>query len=219
MLHKDEWLSQYFKGGAYSYRKSDNKDYQKIHEGFIYTKIPSHDQNEINLLIKDDFKLVEVSVLFEQKNSSFYQPRLDVDIDFVKPKEKQEVVEIAKNAFLTSRLYQDSRIPYSIASQIKEDWVANYFSGQRGDNMIVAHINEKTVGFLLLINQTTIDLVAVSPNYYRMAIASSMIGFANLNFGLLRAGTQLNNQAAIAMYEKCGFFLTQSYFVLHKFIG
>ncbi len=220
MLHKDEWLSQYFTGGAYAYRKSaDDKINQQITEGFIYTKVPLHAQKEVNELIKDNFKLVEVSVSFEQKNLVQYPIRSTLIIDFVKLKEKQAVIDIAKDAFLSSRLYQDSRIPYVLANQIKEDWVANYFTGQRGDTMIVARLNEKIVGFLLLIKQTTIDLIAVSPDYYRMAIASSMIGFANLNVGLLKAGTQLNNQAAIAMYIRCGFFLTESYFILHKFVG
>lgn len=219
MFHKDEWLSQYFKGGAYSYSKSHHKDCQEIQQGFVYTKVPSENQDEINTLIKDGFKLVEVLVLFEQKNPVANHTKPENNIGFVKSEDEQGILEIAKNAFLTSRLYQDSRIPHAVASRIKEDWVANYFAGQRGDNLIVARVDGRVAGFLLLINKTTIDLIAVSPSYHRRGIASSMIGFANQTLGLLNAGTQLNNPGSIAMYEKCGFFMKYAYFVLHKFYG
>lgn len=219
MLLKDEWLSQFFEGGAYSYSSSDDKDYRNIQQGFIYTKIPSENQSEIHTLIKDDFKLVEILVLFEQIKNVISKPRIEIDIDFVKPKERQDVVEIAKKAFITSRFYQDGRISHSVASQIKENWVANYFNGQRGDNMIVARVDGKAIGFLLLVNKTIIDLIAVSQIYLNKSIASSMIAFANQNFGLLSAGTQLNNQSSLTMYEKCGFLLKKYHFVLHKFVG
>lgn len=218
MLRKDEWLSQYFNGGAYVYHSSDQHSDQQLSEGFVYTKIPLENLTEMNALIKQGFNLVEVLVLFEQKIPVVYK-QSSIDIGLVRSEEKTAVVNIAKNAFITSRLYQDARISHSIASQIKGDWVSNFFHGLRGDRMIVARVDNEIAGFLLLVNATTIDLIAVSPDHHRKNIASTMIAYANQHYGLLKAGTQLNNKASIAMYEKCGFMMKHAHFVLHKFYG
>lgn len=217
MLCKDEWLSQYFKGGAY--KLSDTNTSYNLLEGFVYIKIPSDNFNGLNDLIKNDFKLIEVSVLMEQKLIIKYQRKPEINIGFVQKDEQKDVLYIAKDAFQQSRFYQDKRISQRIASQIKKDWVNNYFLGSRGDQLIVARVKDKVIGFLLLINKNMIDLIAVSPNHHRKGIASAMIDYANQTIGLLTVGTQLNNKSSIAMYEKCGFQLKQAHFVLHKFYG
>ena len=219
MLLKDEWLSLYFKEAVYSYQQSDLEDLKDIQSGFVYTKIPTEDQIQFDNLIKDGFELVETSLLFEQKKKVIYPLVSSFDIGFVKKEEESDVRILAKNSFLSSRFYQDEHIPKSTADKIKEDWVANYFRGKRGDNMVVARYQDKVVGFLLLINQQTIDLIAVSPDYRRMGVAFLLIGFTNAKIGLLRAGTQSNNLSSIAMYKKSGFSLKKSFYVMHKFFG
>lgn len=220
MLCKDEWLSRYFDGGAYRYQTSSTSlDEEHVKKGFIYAKIPAENKAELNKLIQQDYNLVEVLVQLEQKSIFSFNTNPELELGLVTANEKEQVIAIAKDAFLSSRLFQDERIPYTVASQIKADWVANFFSGQRGDSLIVARINKVVVGFMLLVNQTTIDLIAVAPDYYKKSIGSSMIAFANHQLGLLKAGTQLNNQASLRMYEKCGFYLRHAQFVLHKFVG
>lgn len=223
MLEQDQWLSLYFKGGAYRYHQSNEKSYQTLQEGFVYTKVPSSAQESIHDLIQDGFKLIEVAIFLEQKYPLWCDKNdfslSTVNVGFVQPTEKEQVAEIARNAFMGSRFYRDDRIPKAIAAQIKEHWVDNYFLGQRGDNMIVARLDGRVIGFLLLVQKTVIDLIAVSPDYFRRSIASAMLMFANENIGLLQAGTQLDNQASVAMYTKHGFFLKQAHYVLHKFIG
>ena len=218
MLRKDEWLSSYFKGGAYQLSSSASASVS-ITEGFVYTKISTQDLTTLNTLVREGFNLVEISTLFEQQSPVQNHITSKNNIGLVELEEKEAILAIAENAFITSRFYQDTRIPHDTASKIKKDWVSNYFSGKRGDNLIVARIDKEVAGFLLLIKNTTIDLIAVSPKYYRQGIGSSMITFANQAIGLLKAGTQLNNHGSIAMYQKCGFLLTQSHFVLHKFLG
>lgn len=218
MLCKDEWLSHYFKGGAYSYQRSNYDDLKEIKEGFVYAKLPSHNKTDCNYLIKNGFNLVEISLLFEQQKQIDFYPASKLNIDFVKSEEQQGVIAIAKDAFLSSRFHQDDRIPKPLANQIKADWVRNYFLGKRGDSMIVARIDKRIVGFLLLINKNVIDLISVSLNFQRRGIATAMIGFANKQVGLLKAGTQLNNQSSILMYQKSNFLLKQANYVLHQFL-
>ena len=217
MLYKDEWLSHYFKAGVYCYQKSNQSCVENISADFIYTKIASQNQLDCNDLIRKGFNLIETSLLFEQEKS-VADKLLTLQVDFVKPEEQSDVVNIAKSAFAFSCFHQDDHISISLANQIKADWVANYFLGKRGDSMIVARINKRVAGFLLLINHTTIDLIAVSSRFLRKGVASQMITFANQKIGLLKAGTQITNQSSIALYEKSGFFLKQSSFVLHKFL-
>lgn len=218
MLYKDEWLSRYFKEGAYSYQHSNEDDLKNVDKGFIYAKLSSQDKAGYAYLIKNGFNLIEVSLLFEQQTPAVFQINPKLDVGFVYPEEAADVIAIAKKAFLFSRFHQDDHIPKSLANQIKADWVANYFCGKRGDCMIVARYNKKVVGFLMLVNKVTIDLIAISLDFQRMGIASALIAYANEKIGLLKAGTQLNNQSSIAMYQKSGFLLKQASYVLHNFL-
>ncbi len=216
MLEKDQWLAKYFDGDAFYYKPPYGMD--NLPKGFIFTKLPVDHVKDVGLLFKQGFKIVEVAIQFEQHAPMLNKQNSQVTVDFVsKEQDKNGVIKIAENAFIWSRFYQDTDIPKDIASKIKKDWVTNYFSGQRGDNMIVARINNEVVGFILLINNI-IDLIAVSTENARQGIGSLLIQFANSKIGLLKAGTQLINKSSIALYEKSGFFLKQANFVLHRYV-
>ena len=214
MLQRDEWLSQYFApGSAYRYLKPF--DTSNFPNGFIYAKVQADEIEAFSGLIIQGFKLAEVSLGFVQQRG--------VDEDtyccrFANDADKQQVAQIAKDAFTCSRFYRDPSIPHSLASKIKEDWVANYFLGKRGTHMIVAESNSEICGFMLMIDQV-IDLVGVSGKYLRKGIATKMIGFANKQIGLLKAGTQSSNSASVKLYQKSGFTLDQVQLVLHKHVG
>lgn len=219
MLCRDEWLSRYFDGGAYVYQHVDEINTpQEIRKGFLYTKIPSDNLELCNQLLCDQYKLVDISLLFEQRIPINFHVEKNFAIDFVKRTEEKEIIDIAYQSFTFSRFHQDTRIPKNLANRIKADWVKNYFLGMRGDNMITAHVDGNVVGFLLLIHKTTIDLIAVLSGFQKQGIATALIGFANQKVGLLKAGTQLNNHGSMIMYQRSGFFLTQAYYVLHKFL-
>lgn len=219
MLCRDEWLSRYFDGGAYIYQHIDNDEASReMKKGFLYTKIPSENLELCNQLMHDQFRLVDIALLFKQKTPINFDVKKNLTVDFVKKTEEKEIINIAYQSFTFSRFHQDTRIPKNVANQIKADWVKNYFLGTRGDNMITAHVDGNVVGFLLLIHQHTIDLIAVLPSFQKQGIATVLMGFANQKVGLLKAGTQLNNQGSIMMYQRSGFFLTQAHYVLHKFL-
>ena len=126
MLHKDEWLSCYFRGGAFSYVNLHDESFRTISEGFVYAKVPIDDQAEVNYLIQKGFKLVEVSGFFEQRVAVKHHIKVENSVGFVKKEEEQAILEIAESAFLTSRFYQDTHIPQAIANKIKRDWISSY---------------------------------------------------------------------------------------------
>ena len=130
---------------------------------------------------------------------------------------------IAKNAFKHSRFYKDPNIPNDLASQIKEEWVGNFFSGKRGKWMVVIEENSKILGFLQLIekNQNTllIDLIAIEENNRGKGFAKELIYFAYKNClknnGFIEVGTQITNSPSIELYLKMGFNINSASYVLH----
>lgn len=215
-LNKDEWLSQYFEYGAYRYDAPF--DMQNFPKGFIYAKVPAEKLDQVNTLIQHGFKVIEVLLQFEQKNLLVLGRPNPFTIEFSCTEDKAAAAEIAGEAFAFSRFYQDDKISKSTASQIKSDWVSNYFTGQRGDNLIVARDKGHIVGFLLLVEKNIIDLIAVSAGYMGKGIGSAMIRYANQQVGMLKAGTQIINKPSLALYKKMGFFLQNGNFVLHRHV-
>lgn len=216
MLTKDEWLSQYFDHGVYRYDVP--YEIQDFPKGFVYSKVPLEKISEANRLMQNGFKVVEVMVQFEQKRLVPNEWRTDIQIEFSKPEDRNPVAKIAQESFVFSRFCQDEEISKITAHQIKTDWVSNYFKGKRGDNMIVAREKGSVIGFMLLMERSIIDLIAVSSAHTGQGIASAMIDYANQHVGLLRAGTQLINKPSIALYEKSGFFIKNANYILHRHI-
>lgn len=217
MIQADEWLSQQFYPKKV-YRYLAPFDAKELPEGFIYGKINRQDIHFVNSLIVQGFELVETSLLFSQKDfvPHFQEAASSFSIRMAVDKDNGFVQEIAQYAFVNSRFYQDSNISAELASSIKKNWVANYFLGKRGTDMIVCeNENAVIIGFMLLVNNT-IDLITVTPAYCRHGIALKMIGFANQKYGILNAGTQSSNKASIRLYQKAEFFLKDIQFVLHK---
>lgn len=213
MLHRDEWLSTYFSKGAYSY--TEPYKVLSFPSGFIYTKVPTENIQQLEVLFRQGFKLVEVLANFQQQTKLGLIEDKRLTIDWVKMEASDQVIEIARNSFRYSRFSMDKSINSETASAIKADWVANFFKGKRGTQMVAAQQKNKVVGFVLLINNI-IDLIAVHPKSERQGIGTKMIAFANQEIGLLKAGTQIINQPSISLYQKLNFYLTNSQFVLHK---
>ena len=79
---------------------------------------------------------------------------------------------------ISSRFHLDPRIPRETAHRIKARWAENYFTGERGDAMVVARRGSETAGFLQLLRGDAvlvIDLIAVDARHQRRNLASAMI--------------------------------------------
>ena len=130
---------------------------------------------------------------------------------------------IAKNAFEYNRFYADPNISNNIACKIKEEWVGNFFLGERGKWMIVVEENSKIIGFVQLIskNQNTIiiDLIAIDKKSRGKGLAKEMISYAYENClnkdGIIEVGTQIANTPSIKLYSKLSFHMNSASYVLH----
>ena len=145
-----------------------------------------------------------------------YEIRLAQDGD------KIFVEEVAETSFSHDRFHQDPKIQNSKADAVKKEWAGNFFSGKRGDSMIVATTNNRPVAFLLLLlerQNTVIDLIAVSKEHRKKGLSNQMIGFAMQKFSANDrwiVGTQSTNIPSVRLYESLGFQTIRSQYVLHK---
>ena len=234
MIFKDVWLSKQLSKCAYQLKeKNFSKNnflkswgsFKKNHieeNYFVYSKINTSSVNIWQCLEIANFKLVDTNIRFELNTSPNIELRekSNVKIVFAKKKHENAITDIARNNFLFSRFHIDPLIDREIANQIKQNWVKNYFCGKRGEQMVLALLNNHPVGFLqLIVNESEfiIDLIGVDKIAQGKGIASSMILFAtkHLKRPCMKVGTQIGNIPSIKLYQKLGFILTGSDYVFH----
>lgn len=226
-LVKDEWLSKELGLNAFNLRNLNllNNNFFKKKNLFITAKIKKKNQLK-NKYLKKYFKFIDFNIQFRAKfsfNKNFKLKNNDISFRFANKNDKKKIVSISNNALKFSRFRLDTRIPKKICKNIQSSWISNYFSGKRGDHLIVAENKKKNIcGFLLIIsNKKTmkIDLIATSNRFQRKGIATGMISFAlkqKFNYtGLIDVGTQKTNLKSINFYKKLGFKKKIVYSIFH----
>jgi len=116
-------------------------------------------------------------------------------------------VLIAKMAFTNDRLHKDPMFPNSAADRIREAWVRNDLEG-RADASFIAIRNGIVAGFILCLigEKPIIDLIAVDPSCRNQGLGKLLVGKAQSHYNKpMIVGTQADNLASIALYEKMGF--------------
>jgi len=189
--------------------------------GFAYARVPTAEVRLTHLLEDAGFRLVDTGITLEAATIAG-TARPGSDTRLARAGDATAVAEIARTAFRYSRFHLDPRIPATLANEIKREWAANYFRGQRGDHMVVAERSGSVVGFLQLLagkdGALTIDLIAVTEAQRGQGLASDMIRFAARECGapaLLRVGTQAANVASLRLYERLGFTVAGTSHVFH----
>lgn len=216
MIKKDLWLSNYFiEGGAYHYYPKKNLCYE-FPCGFIDSKIHVDDYENLNHLFKNKFYVVETSLLFQQKEIiKNFKLNDKFIIRETKQSDRSQVIKIASNSFENARFYNDPNIKKETASDIKRDWVDNFYKGIRGNYMFVCEDKNGMIAGFLLLKENVIDLIATSSSYFGNGVASGLINFANKKIGKLQAGTQSTNFSSMKLYVKNMFSVVESKFTLH----
>ncbi len=220
----DHWLSEIIgkptynlKGSYEEISKSDLPD----GEVFIGAKIPVENVAGLMHLQKMSFYVVDTNIqLSLTKNID--QTILN-NIRLAEPGDEQSVRSLARNAFKHNRFHRDPWIPDKVACKIKEEWAGNYFSGKRGEWMIVAECQSRVSGFLQILRKNNdtiiIDLIAVDSASRGKGLAKAMISYASVNClarpAIIEVGTQIANTASLALYTKLDFSINSSSYVLH----
>ena len=221
----DEWLSNLLEKDSFHII-----DPSKIHKNdlkgnnlFIDAKVNSQDVKTIIKLQELGFQCIDINIQFYKKLSIPPLRKESSSLTYADKKDEFLIRELSAKSFTKSRFYKDPNIKDSIASNIKKEWVANFFRGLRGNSMIVAKDKNKLFGFLLSLKknecETFIDLIAVNPMKRKLGIAKSMINFLfeelENNKEVIKVGTQIDNIGAINLYTSMGFKILSSNFIFH----
>ena len=236
-LHRDVWLAERLGCNVYQIsiealvntsREIDPADLNSqlaelnTPPVFAYIKVPAEEPQHLGPLLRWGFTLVDTSLQFERAVTGSRRPRGEMNLRSAEASDEQEIAALARRSFGFSRFHADAQIPDTVAHEIKAQWTRSYFHGRRGDAMVVAVENGRIVGFLLALMTAdgvmVVDLVAVDEAMRGRNVAGDMTWFAQSQFpeaGCLRVGTQLANLPAIRCYERLGFQLVRSQYVLH----
>lgn len=129
------------------------------------------------------------------------------------------VAEIAHNAFVTSRFYNDPRIPREKVSGLYESWVRNAFL----DKNKIIFVTEEKNGFLIYYqegNNAYLNLIATGGQNRKKGVGTALTKYAD-NYAFengcedFYVGTQSTNIAAMNLYVKCGFKFSKAKKIFH----
>jgi ribosomal protein S18 acetylase RimI-like enzyme len=188
---------------------------------FAYARVPSRDLATAQGLEANGFRLVDTNVTLETQELPAQAGAQNL-ARAARPADAAAVEQIARTSFEMSRFHLDPQLRPGLANEIKAQWAANFFRGQRGDFMIVAEREGQVAGFLQLIaapeSVLVIDLIAVAREARGRGLGSAMIRHAAHTCGAprrLRVGTQIANVGSLALYQRLGFSVTASAYMFH----
>lgn len=237
----DQWLAQILRRDVYELVVDDglvkkagdktSREYDMLRElqskcVFIYSKVSPEALWAVRFLEGRGFNLVDTNVIFDKLIVPTHDFTSRCTVRFAVSGDQNQVVELARKSFVYSRFHLDSAFPREFANTLRAEWVKNYFTGNRGDALIVALADDMIVGFLLLIygkdGSLVIDLIAVDEKHRRRGVAKDMITYAESQchgFTQIRVGTQLVNTPSIRLYEGMGFKMAAAQYTFHYHHG
>ena len=196
--------------------------------GFYYAKVPTERVTHAKGLADAGFYVVDVNVTFEltDRKPSDESAGLGIRVCDVQPSDHEAVLDIAATSFVYSRFHLDPWVSDEKANRIKRDWVENYLRGGRGERLLVAHLDGRPAGFLAVIaggadgrSCRAIDLIGVARGCQRRGVGHALVGHFVQQYAdvtdLLRVGTQAANIPSIRLYEKNGFRVSETSYILH----
>lgn len=216
--YDDKWLSEIFGYPVFRIEVTGEGDPDLAAPCFAYVKVDVQDVEVVETLTKRDFFIVDTNVSYICKLAIAQNAAENIVIRAANLEDKDSVCQIAGEAFSLTRFHADPYIDKTLADRIKFDWAGNYFSGDRGDEMLVAEQGGQVIGFnqiLIRDGIAIIDLIAVKTSAQGQGVGKAMIAKLQERFDTLRVGTQLSNKSSIALYEKMGFCFENASYVLH----
>ena len=194
---------------------------------FFYTKVDCSNVSNLRAFENSGFKIIEENITLGKEGGepnlkeSFWDSQ-QYEIRWAQAEDRNFVEDIAQKNFSHDRFHQDQKIDNSVADEIKRQWAGNFFSGKRGDAMIVAPAKNRPVAFLLLFlakKHSVIDLIAVCKKHRKKGLSKQMFGYALQNLSDRNrwiVGTQSTNIPSVKLYESLGFQTIGSQYVLHR---
>lgn len=206
--------------------EQDKKDILRCSEKNEFLTISNFNNNNINniwigeetnsFLVDTNVqfsKVISHSIYKENSNNIYITNNLPINHD---------ILEIAKDSFVTSRFLNDPYLSSEKASLVYYNWSLNSFN--KNDKYFILYKSHGTViGFLLFTvekNICIIELIAIDKKFQNENIGSELV--SNLENYLftkeifhIQVGTQINNISAISFYCRLGFRFSSSSSIYH----
>jgi GNAT superfamily N-acetyltransferase len=198
-------------------------------QAFYYAKLPTARVDQVRALASLGFGVVDVNVTFERPpGDDVEQPT--VAVRSAAPTDREALLAIAETSFVYSRFHLDPQVPNEIANAVKREWVDSYLHGRRGEKVLVAEADGRAVGFLAVLatkshgrDARVIDLVGVARNCQGRGVGKSLVNtfvrWQPAGCELLRVGTQAANIPSMRLYERCGFRVAETTYVMHAHVN
>lgn len=220
-MREDAWLGKRLGCAAWTVEDSDTADELSASgPGFFQARVPTADVARVGSLERVGFHTVDVTITFRRDPGLALPEHLGRTRD-ARADDRRAVIAIAEREYTVSRFHLDPEIADDAARSIKGEWVDNYFKGARGDRMLVAEDDGQVTGFQLVLDTpeaAVIDLIAVAAAARGRGIGTSLVcSLAESSPDRsVQAGTQVANLAALRLYERLGFAVARTDYVLHR---
>jgi len=194
---------------------------------FYFAKLDTRRVAQARQLAGAGMYVVDVNVVFSLDRPPVHAPGPIAGVEVGEPAahDSEAVLDVAENAFEVSRFHLDPRVSKELAGRIKRAWVASYLRKLRGDRLFVARREGRAVGFLAALwaepaqETAVIDLIGVAPDQHRRRIGEALVNAFVAHYRpaarALIVGTQVANIRSMRFYEKLGFSMSRSQYVLH----
>lgn len=140
--------------------------------------------------------------------------------------EQQTLSALASRLTIHSHLGLDAKLDQRAVLKMFETWITNSFNHQAADEVLVAKLNAKPVGFISFFDHTNarIELLVVNKSAEGQHVASSLLDkvlaiLKARGFSKAQLATQINNAAALRLYVSRGFKEVQRLSTFHFWLS
>jgi ribosomal protein S18 acetylase RimI-like enzyme len=184
-------------------------------------RVSTGDVASVRALEGAGFNVVDVTVTLERSGSDGLA---GAEVAPAAPEQHAELLQIAGTCFRYSRFHLDPLVSQELADRVKREWVRSYVEGRRGIELLAAERDGRPLGFLAVLEASdgarVIDLVGVATDARGRGVGEALVAEFARRHGdsdrVLRVGTQIANVASLRLYEKLGFRIVSSQYVLHR---
>jgi dTDP-4-amino-4,6-dideoxy-D-galactose acyltransferase len=202
----------------------------------LVARIDSDELLSLHALEQQGFETIDGVLTFSLRLSQtkITPARTDLVIRLFQQSDLEEVLSIARSAYVFDRFHADRTLTPEIADKVNETWVRNSCLGD-SDAVIVTCNGRKVVAYatcnihrdtssLLGTTFASIGMVATRSDFRGQGAAScataGTLDWCQRNgVDVVEVGTQLRNLAASRLYESNGFRLTATHLTLRKSIN
>jgi ribosomal protein S18 acetylase RimI-like enzyme len=202
------------------------------HFKLLFFRVPLNDISTIQAIEREGGLFTDNLVTFYWQTSRLVERnrtgRQGLDIDPANNRDEKALQKLCENIFTIDHFHNDPRLSRIDSTRLYSKWISNCLRGL-ADTVIVARRNRKIVGFITCkvddnggYKFGTIDLVGVEKSEWGRHIGTLLVTEALEWFrertSAVFVGTQGGNNAAVSLYQKCGFRLVSSEATLHLWL-